>query len=140
FLAAAKNRNCLFFESARTDLTAPESVRNTIEQLDLNYFIACRLRDRTVAVLGLGKTVDGDFLSTEDLELLSTIAGYVAVAVENARLYQSLEQKASQVERLKDFSESIIDSLKIGVATVDRESRVESWNPPLEELLDVRRN
>lgn len=131
---------CLFYESARTASKEPESVQRALDCLQLNYFIPCRFHDRTVAVLGLGKTVDGDFLSTEDLELLSTIAGYVAVAVENARLYQSLEQKASQVERLKDFSESIIDSLKIGVATVDRESRVESWNPPLEELLDVRRN
>ena len=66
----------------------------TIEELDLNYFIPCRFRDHTVAVLGLGKTVDGDFLSSEDLELLSTIAGYVAIALENAQLYHSLEQKA----------------------------------------------
>jgi len=139
FLASAKERNCIFFESARTDLSAADSVRNTIEQLDLNYFIACRLRDRTVAVLGLGKTVDGDYLSSEDLELLSTIAGYVAIAVENARLYQSLEQKALQVERLKDFSENIVESLKIGVLTADLEDRVESWNPQLEELLGVSR-
>lgn len=131
---------CLFYESVRAASKETDGVRRALDRLQLNYFIPCRFHDRTVAVLGLGKTVDGDFLSTEDLELLSTIAGYVAVAVENARLYQSLEQKASQIERLKDFSESIIDSLKIGVVTVDRDSHVESWNPPLEELLDVRRN
>lgn len=136
----ALQHGCLFYESARTATKEPESVRQTLDRLQLNYFIPCRFHDRMVAVLGLGKTVDGDFLSTEDLELLSTIAGYVAVAVENARLYESLEQKASQIERLKDFSESIIDSLKIGVVTVDLESHVESWNPPLEQLLDVRRD
>ena len=92
-----------------------DSVRRTLEELDLNYFIACRFRERTVAVLGLGKTVDGDYLSSDDLELLSTIAGYVAIAIENARLYQSLEQKAMQIERLKDFSENIVESLNIGV-------------------------
>lgn len=136
----ALQHGCLFYESSRTATKELESVRQTLDRLQMNYFIPCRFHERTVAILGLGKTVDGDFLSTEDLELLSTIAGYVAVAVENARLYASLEQKASQVERLKDFSESIIDSLKIGVVTVDRESRVESWNPPLEQLLDVTRN
>jgi two-component system, NtrC family, sensor kinase len=136
----ALEHGCLFYESARTATRETESVRRTLDRLRLNYFIPCRFHDRTVAILGLGKTVDGDFLSTEDLELLSTIAGYVAVAVENARLYQSLEQKASQIERLKDFSESIIDSLNIGVVTVDLESRVESWNPPLEQLLEVSRN
>jgi len=127
---------CLFIESARA-VQESDSVRHTLEELDLNYFIACRFHQRTPAVLGLGKTVDGDYLSSDDLELLSTMAGYVAIAVENARLYQSLEQKALQVERLKDFSENIVASLGIGVLTVDLEDRVESWNPHLEELLGI---
>ena len=138
FLDPVHDRNCLFFESART-ADASDTARRTIDQLGLNYFIACRLRDRTVAVLGLGKTVDGDYLSSEDLELLTTIAGYVAIAIENARLYQSLEQKAMQIERLKDFSENIVESLRIGVLTADLEDRIESWNPHLEELLGISR-
>ena len=136
----ALSRGCLFFESARSATQESESVRNTLAQLDLNYFIPCRFRDRTVAVLGLGKTVDGDYLSSEDLELLFTIAGYVAVAIENARLYESLEQKAVQVERLKDFNENIVESLKIGVVTVDLEDRIESWNSQLENLLEIPRH
>ena len=136
----ALKRGCLFFESARAAIEESEPVRRTIEQLDLNYFIACRFRDRTVAILGLGKTVDGDYLSSDDLELLATIAGYVAIAIENARLYHSLEQKAVQIERLKDFSENIVESLNIGVLTVDLEDHVESWNPQLEELLEIPRS
>jgi two-component system NtrC family sensor kinase len=135
----ALERGCMFFESARSATEETESVRRTLEELALNYFIPCRFRNRTVAVLGLGKTVDGDYLSSDDLELLSTIAGYVAIAIENARLYQSLEQKALQVERLKDFSENIVESLRIGVLTVDLEDRIESWNPQLEDLLEIPR-
>jgi two-component system NtrC family sensor kinase len=135
----ALERGCLFFESARS-AGESESVSRTLEELDLNYFIACRFHDRTAAILGLGKTVDGDYLSSDDLELLSTIAGYVAIAIENARLYQSLEQKALQIERLKDFSENIVESLRIGVLTVDLEDRVESWNPQLEDLLEIPRS
>jgi two-component system NtrC family sensor kinase len=136
----ALERGCLFFESARAATDESESVRRSIEELDLNYFIACRFHDRTAAVIGLGKTVDGDYLSSDDLELLSTIAGYVAIAVENARLYQSLEQKALQIERLKDFSENIVESLRIGVVTVDLDDCVESWNPQLEDLLEIPRS
>jgi two-component system, NtrC family, sensor kinase len=131
---------CLFFESARAATEESESSRATIDGLGLNYFIPCRLHDHTPAILGLGKTVDGDYLSSEDLELLSTIAGYVAIAVENARLYQSLEQKALQIERLKDFNENIVESLRIGVLTADLEDRIESWNPQLEDMLEVRRS
>jgi two-component system, NtrC family, sensor kinase len=135
----ALERGCLFYESARAATEETESAQRTIESLNLNYFIPCRFHDRTVAVLGLGKTIDGDFLSSEDLELLFTIAGYVAIAIENARLYESLEQKALQIERLKDFNENIVESLKIGVVTVDLDDRVESWNPQLEHLLEIDR-
>ena len=130
---------CLFFESARSAAGESESARATIAELGLNYFIPCRFHDHMPAVLALGKTVDGDYLTSEDLELLSTIAGYVAIAVENARLYQSLEQKALQIERLKDFNENIVESLRIGVLTADLEDRIESWNPQLEDLLEIPR-
>src|SRR5207253_9579343 len=58
-------RGALFFESPRAARDVSDSVRHTLEQLDLNYFVPCRIREHTVAVLGLGKTVDGDFLSSE---------------------------------------------------------------------------
>src|SRR5712692_544997 len=133
-------RGYLFYESPRVAAEMPAAVRRTLEQLDLNYFIPCRVRERTVAVLGLGKTVDGDFLSSEDVELLLTIAGYVAIAIDNAQLYSSLEQKAAQIERLKDFSENIVESLNVGVLAVDLEGRVESWNTQLEHMIGVPRH
>src|SRR5215510_7325332 len=61
-------RSALFFESPRAALNVSEPVRETLEQLDLNYYVPCRIREHSVAVLGLGKTVDGDFLSSDDVE------------------------------------------------------------------------
>src|SRR5215468_10610460 len=128
----------LFFESPKT-ADVSESVRNTLEQMDLNYFVPCRIREQTVAVLGLGKTVDGDFLSSDDVELVTTIGGYVAVALDNAQLYSSLEQKALEIARLKDFSENIVESLNVGVLAVDLDGIVESWNTRMEQLFGVLR-
>ncbi len=114
-------------------------MRHTLEQLDLNYFIPCRIREHTVAVLGLGKTVDGDYLSSDDVELVQTIAGYVAIALDNSQLYTSLEQKALQVARLKDFSENIVESLNVGVLAVDLDGTVEAWNTRMEQVFGVAR-
>jgi two-component system, NtrC family, sensor kinase len=142
FLDAARPefaRGALFFESPRAAKEVSDSVRRTLEQLDLNYFIPCRIREHTVAVLGLGKTVDGDFLSSDDVELVETIAGYVAVALDNAQLYSSLEQKALEIARLKDFSENIVESLNVGVLAVDLDGIVESWNTSMEQLFGVLR-
>jgi two-component system, NtrC family, sensor kinase len=132
-------RGALFFESPRAARDVSDSVRQTLEQLDLNYFVPCRIREHTVAVLGLGKTVDGDFLSSDDVELVQTIAGYVAVALDNAQLYSSLEQKALEIARLKDFSENIVESLNVGVLAVDLGGIVESWNTRMEQLFGVTR-
>jgi two-component system NtrC family sensor kinase len=132
-------RGAIFFESPRAARDVSESIRHTLEQLDLNYFVPCRIREHTVAVLGLGKTVDGDFLSSDDVELVETIAGYVAVALDNAQLYSSLEQKALEIARLKDFSENIVESLNVGVLAVDLDGIVESWNTRMEQLFGVAR-
>jgi two-component system, NtrC family, sensor kinase len=132
-------RGSLFFESSRSAADVSDSVRRTLEQLDLNYFVPCRIREHTVAVLGLGKTVDGDFLSSDDVELVETIAGYVAVALDNSQLYTSLEQKALEIARLKDFSENIVESLHVGVLAVDLDGIVESWNSRMEQLFGVSR-
>ena len=130
----------IFFESPRSAREVTDSVRRTLEQLELNYFIPCRIREHTVAVLGLGKTVDGDYLSSEDVELVQTIAGYVAIALDNSQLYSSLEQKAAEVARLKDFSENIVESLNVGVLAVDLDGRVDAWNSRMEELIGVTRS
>src|SRR5271169_4016733 len=49
FLSAerhATERGCLFFESARAATDETPSVRRSLEELDLNYFIPCRFHER----------------------------------------------------------------------------------------------
>ena len=99
----------IFFDNTHHVPRENSSARETISRLELNYYIPCRAQKSTVAVLGLGKTITGDFLSSEDVELLETVAGYLAIAIQNSRLYASLEQKVTQYERLKDFNENIVE-------------------------------
>src|SRR5208337_1780550 len=79
-------------------------------------------------------TMEGDFLSSEDVELLETLAGYIAIAIQNARLYMSLEQKVTEYERLKDFNENIVESISVGVLAIDLEDRIEFWNSQMEVM------
>src|SRR5262249_36255652 len=110
------------------------SAQQTIAKLDLNYFIPCTVQGSAIAVLGLGKTTDGDFLSSEDVELLETVAGYIGIAIQNARLYASLEKKVLEYERLKEFNENIVESISVGVLAVDLEDRIEFWNSQMEVM------
>jgi PAS domain S-box-containing protein len=87
----------------------------------------------------LGKTSQGDFLSSEDVELLEALAGYVGIAIQNARLYASLQQKVADYERLKDFNENIVESISVGVFAVDLEDRIEFWNSQMEVMYALPR-
>ncbi len=129
----------IFFDNTHQVPRETPSAQQTIARLDLNYYIPCRAQKQTVAVLGLGKTVEGDFLSSEDVELLETLAGYLGIAIQNARLYASLEQKVAEYERLKDFNENIVESINVGVLAVDLADRIESWNSQMEVMYALPR-
>lgn len=144
FLEPDGRRPYLFFESTRHPLDVvsrdwPASVRQTIARLDLTYYLPCRVRGRTIAYLGASRTDKGDFLSSDDVELLTTLAGYVGIAIENARLYRSLQSKVDEYERLKEYSENIVESINVGVVAVDLEDRVEGWNAQMERLTGISR-
>src|ERR1044071_9235225 len=89
--------------------------------------------------MGISRTTDGDYLSSVDVELLVTLAGYVGIAIENATLYRSLQRKMEEYERLKEFSENIVESINVGILAADLEDRVESWNSQIEQLSGVPR-
>ncbi|HLK47358.1 MAG TPA: ATP-binding protein [Bryobacteraceae bacterium] len=134
----------LFFERTRHQLDAvsrswPASVRKTIGDLDLTYYLPCTIRGRTIAYMGISRTTDGDYLSSVDLELLVTLAGYVGIAIENASLYRSLQLKVEEYERLKEFSENIVESINVGILAADLDDRVESWNSQIERLTGIAR-
>ena len=144
FLEDAADKPYLFFERPKhlRDIVSkewPQSVRDTLGELDFTYYIACRSRGRTQAFFGVSRTTEGDFLSSDDIELLVTLSNYVAIAIENSRLYSSLQRKASEYERLKEFSENIVESINVGILAADLDDRVESWNSQIEKLTGTLR-
>ena len=107
---------------------------------ELHYFVPCVIRGRMVAVIGLGRSSDGALLSSEDVEILRTVSGYVAVAIENSLLYQDQQERAGELKLLKEFNESIIESINVGLLAVDLDGRVTRLNSALEHILDLRRD
>src|ERR1035437_1427691 len=133
----------IFLENAQQALHLPEDERRTAELLDLNYYLPCRVQDgsvsRTIAVIGLGRTIGGHFLSSEDVELLESLASYIGIALQNASLYARLERKISEFERLKEFNENIVESINVGILAIDLEDRIESWNAQMEAMYALSR-
>ncbi|HVA01977.1 MAG TPA: ATP-binding protein [Terriglobia bacterium] len=124
----------LFFETVKQPPDFSSSVQSSIERLGLHYYLPLKVKGSTLGYLGLGKTKEDDFLSSDDVDLLRTISGYISIAIESARLYESLERKALEYQTLKDFNENIIESIDAGIIAWNLEGRVESWNASMERL------
>ena len=144
FLTEGTGKPYLFFERPRhlRDIVSkewPQSIRDTIAELDFTYYVACRSHGKTMAFLGVSRTTEGDFLSSDDMELLVTVSNYVAIAIENSRLYSSLQDKADEYERLKEFSENIVESINVGILAAGLDDSVESWNTQIERLTGISR-
>src|SRR3954462_815620 len=93
-----------------------------------------------VAVIGLGRSMGGALLSSEDLEILRTVSGYVAVAIENSLLYQEQRERPEELAILKELNESIVESINVGILAADSEGRVTGCNSAVEEILGLRRD
>ncbi len=145
FLTPNPGKPYLFFERTRNMLDVVSqndlspSARHSIADLELTYYLPCNARGRTIAYLGVSRTESGDFLSSDDVELLVTLSGYVGIAIDNATLYRSLERKVEEYEKLKEFSENIVESIHVGILAADLDDRVESWNSQLERLTGISR-
>ncbi len=139
----ASHRSHIFLENAQQALHLPAEQQRAAALLDLNYYLPCRVQDgadtRTIAVIGLGRTLGGDFLSSEDVELLESLASYIGIALQNAILYARLESKITEFERLKEFNENIVESINVGIFAVDLEDRIESWNAQMEAMYALSR-
>jgi len=149
----AAGHSHIFLENAQQALHLPASQQRAAALLDLNYYLPCRVAqssvvgqhqdgksaNRTIAVIGLGRTLGGDFLSSEDVELLESLASYIGIALQNASLYARLEEQVSEFERLKEFNENIVESINVGIFAVDLGDRIESWNAQMEAMYALSR-
>jgi len=88
--------------------------------------------DKVVGVMAL-QSYDQEYLFDEqDLALLCAIASQVAVAIENARLFQ-------EITEARDRLQAILESTHDGIIMMDIQGRILLVNPPIERWAGVLR-
>ncbi len=103
------------------------------------YFVPCVFEGSAIAVLALGRKESDEPFNSEDLALLTAVAGQVATAIENGRLYRQLHLKAQELGRMREFNENILESLDDGLVVFDEDERIVRWNHALESFYGVTR-
>jgi two-component system NtrC family sensor kinase len=98
------------------DEQSPQKIKTSYLVHSLLY-VPLRVRGKTIGVLGVDNRKAGRTLTGEDRAVVTAMADYAAIAIDNAQLYQ-----ASEAERVK--LETILTQTESGVIVLDPENRV----------------
>src|SRR4029453_10671055 len=79
-------------------------VAETMGGLEAEISVPILSKDKVIGILNLGHKEEKEIYSSEDLELLSTLANQAAIAIENARLYENLKQSQDTLRRADRLS------------------------------------
>ena len=79
-------------------------VAETMGGLEAEISVPILSKDKLIGILNLGHKEEKEIYSSEDLELLSTLANQAAIAIENARLYENLKQSQDTLRRADRLS------------------------------------
>ncbi|TVM00666.1 MAG: hypothetical protein CV087_12790 [Candidatus Brocadia sp. WS118] len=82
------------------------------------------------SVITLGNKITGKVFFDEDIELLSMLAGYIGMAVENAFLYREANLR-------KILNENILENIPCGVIAINSNGRINAFNKNAARMLDV---
>jgi diguanylate cyclase (GGDEF)-like protein/PAS domain S-box-containing protein len=93
--------------------------------------VPLRVGERIIGALNLESRRLGAF-SEDDLRLLSILAGHLAAVIENARLFEEIEER-----RL--YLEGVLGAAPDAIVTLDAQNRVVEWNPGAERLFGYSR-
>ncbi len=73
-------------------------------ELEAEISVPIISKQKLIGILNLGHKEGKEIYSNEDLELLSTLANQAAIAIDNARLYESLKQSQNTLRRADRLS------------------------------------
>jgi PAS domain S-box-containing protein len=90
--------------------------------------VPLKVRDEVIGVVYCdNRFMSGLFKNTE-LEVLTAFAGQAAVAIENARLFESVQRRLNEVTEIRDRVDNLFNSIASGVITIDNNHTVLTSN------------
>ena len=93
-------------------------------------YVPLQVHGRVIGVLGVDNRQNGHPFMDDHISLVSTLADYAAIAIENARAYSRIEVERSKLE-------TILKQVEDGIVVVDHESRLLLVNRTAGEALGL---
>ena len=110
--------------------------------------VPLKVRNQTIGVVQVLNKISGQSFSKSEIKFLEALASQAAIAIENANLYEHLEERAEQLNKeLKEANinlsieklriESIIQSMEDAVIAIDKDNKVVLVNRVAEKIFNI---
>ena len=97
--------------------------------------VPLKVREKLTGVIYADNRIRAGIFTDVEKELLATFANHAAVALENARLFESVSQTLAEVCELKGLMDNVFASIASGVITTDNEQIISLCNMAAGQIL-----
>lgn len=99
--------------------------------------VPLKVKGELTGVIYADNRVRTGLFNERDRDILTAFANQAAVAIENARLFESVKHTLDEVTRLKNLLDNVFASINSGVITTDDNDRITLLNRAAEMILNV---
>ncbi len=99
--------------------------------------IPLKIKERVIGVVYVDNRMHAGTFKQMELNALRALANQIATAIENARLFESLQQKIQEISELKTFQDNIFASIASGVIATDLAGRITAFNRAAEVIFGI---
>ncbi len=97
--------------------------------------VPLKVKDVVTGVIYADNRIRSGLFTQKDLDLLVAFSHQAAVALENARLFDSVRRTLAEVTELKNLMDNVFSSIASGVLTTDIQERILLCNRAAEQIL-----
>jgi len=142
--AAARCRGILTFDAREP--ASPDRIRERsylqlkgfARSLGTDAFVAVPIltsQSRCIGVVIADNRGRREPITREQKSLLSAFVNQAGIAIENARLYEEMQENYQNIHRLKNYTDNVLQSIGGGIISTDARGYVARWNRAAEETL-----
>ncbi len=115
------------------------AAQDSVVALNLRSILCTPLiaREYVIGVVYVDNRLHAGMFQPADLEALRAFADQAAIAIENARLFESVRQKVNEISALKTFQDDIFASIASGVIATDLQDRITAFNRAAETIFGI---
>jgi PAS domain S-box-containing protein len=130
----AAERQPILADNAQSDPRFAHQVSVVSHSLRSILCVPLLAKNNLIGVVYVDNRIRAGLFTERDRDLLQAFANQAAIAIENASLFNRLNETIREVTEIKVEMENIFDSVASGVITIDAQGRVATFNPAAENI------